>query len=125
MNTQKAAQWLGIILIVIGILGFIPGATTDGRLLGILEVDTVHNGIHLLSGIIALICARSASAAKGYLKAFGVVYALVTLVGFLDGSSIFDIFSVNGAGNILHLLIAAVALYIGFSGPKTMSAQPM
>jgi hypothetical protein len=126
MNTQKAAKWFGIIFVLIGVLGFIPGITSDGYLLGIFEVDTVHNVIHLLSGIIALFCANNMGAAKGYFKIFGVVYALVTIMGFLDGTSILGIFSVNGADNILHLLIAAVALYIGFSGPKTMSgAQPM
>jgi hypothetical protein len=126
MNTQKAAKWFGIVFIAIGVLGFIPGVTNaEGNLLGLFRVDAIHNVIHLLSGIVALLCAGSVRAAKGYFKIFGVVYGLVTVLGFLNGTSILDIFAINGADNILHLLITAVALYFGFSGPKQVVAQPM
>jgi hypothetical protein len=125
MNIQKAAKWFGIIFVLLGILGFVPGLTADGHLLGIFDVDTVHNVIHLLSGIVALFCAGSASAAKSYFKIFGVIYGLVTIIGFTNGASIFGIFSTNAADNVLHLLITVVALYLGFSGPKPMGAQSM
>jgi hypothetical protein len=125
MNIQKAAKWFGIIFILLGVLGFVPGVTTDGYLLGIFHVDTVHNVIHLLSGIVALCCAGSASAAKSYFKIFGVIYGLVTIIGFTNGESILGIFSINAADNVLHLLISVVALYLGFSGPKPMVAQSM
>ena len=119
MNIQKAAKLFGIGFILIGVLGFVPGVTTDdGLLLGIFQVDAIHNVIHLLSGIVALICAGSFGASKSYFKIFGVVYALVTIIGFANGESILGIFSINGADNLLHLVIAVVALYYGFSGPK-------
>jgi hypothetical protein len=125
MNIQKATKWFGIIFVLLGILGFVPGITTDGHLLGIFDVDTVHNVIFLLSGVIALFCAGSASTAKSYFKIFGVIYGLVTIIGFVNGASILGIFSVNAADNVLHLIITVVALYLGFSGPKPMVAQTM
>lgn len=121
MNTQKTAKWFGIILLVVGILGFIPGIATDGMLLGIFEVDVVHNVVHLLSGIIALFCAGSMVAAKTYFKMFGVVYGLVTILGFLGNDPVFGLIVVNNADNILHLLIAVIALALGFGGAKKMS----
>ena len=124
MNIQKAAKWFGIVFIAIGILGFVPGITSNGHLLGIFGVDTVHNVIHLLSGIVALLCAGSASAAKTYFKVFGVVYGLVTILGFMSGTSVLGIFMVNGADNVLHLLIAVIALALGFGGSKPMMAAP-
>ncbi len=127
MNIQKAAKWFGIIFIVIGVLGFIPGLTKDGMLLGIFQVDAVHNVIHLLSGIVALLCAGSMSNAKTYFKIIGVVYALVTILGFVGSGSVLGFIMVNIADNILHLLIAVIALVLGFGGPKKpmMQTAPM
>lgn len=123
MNTQKLAKLFGIIFIAVGILGFIPGITSNGHLLGIFEVDTLHNVIHLLSGIVALMCAGSAMKAKTYFKVFGIVYGLVTVLGFLQGTTVLGLIGVNVADNLLHLVISVVALAIGFGGKK--SSMPM
>jgi hypothetical protein len=121
---RKIAKWFGIIFVLIGILGFVPGITSDGYLLGIFEVDTLHNVIHLLSGIIAFMCAGSDMGAKSFFKIFGVIYGLVTILGFLQGGSVLGLFGVNMADNLLHLLISVVALYLGFSGGSKAS-MPM
>lgn len=124
MNIQKAAKWFGIVFILIGILGFIPGVTdADGMLLGIFQVDALHNVIHLLSGIVALLCAGSHAGAKSYFKIFGVIYALVTILGFVGGGNVLGLIMVNGADNVLHLVIAVVALALGFGGPKKSLSQ--
>lgn len=121
---QKAATWFGIVFIAIGVLGFVPGITTSsGFLLGIFQVDALHNIIHLLSGIVALLSAGSMGGAKTYFKVFGVVYALVTILGFIQGQTVLGLISVNIADNILHLLIAIVALSLGFGGKSKMAMQ--
>lgn len=119
MNTQKAVKWFGIVLLVVGILGFIPGITKSGMLLGIFQVDTLHNVIHLLTGIIALFCAGSVSLAKTYFKIFGVVYALVAILGIVGSGTVLSMM-MNGADDILHVLIAIIALVLGFGGAKKM-----
>lgn len=112
---QKLAWVFGIVFVAIGVLGFVPGATSNGMLLGIFEVDGLHNAIHLLSGIAAIAAAwGSAAYARLYFKVFGVVYGLVTVVGFLQGDTVLGLFMVNTADNLLHLVIAAAALWIGF-----------
>lgn len=107
---------LGAVLTLIGILGFIPGLTPGGNLLGIFAVDGLHNVIHLLSGIVGLAAGLSSAAryARWYALAFGVVYALVTIIGFIQGTTVLGLIRVNGADNVLHLLITASALAVYF-----------
>lgn len=122
---QKLAWVFGIVLLGVGVLGYVPGVTTDGMLLGLFEVDGLHNVIHVLSGLVAIVAAwTSASNARLYFKVFGVVYALVTVLGFIQGGSILGLFVVNMADNVLHLVIAAAALYIGF-GMKEEGSMSM
>ncbi|HSE57042.1 MAG TPA: DUF4383 domain-containing protein [Candidatus Paceibacterota bacterium] len=123
MNTQKLAKLFGWVFLIIGVLGFVPGITGNGHLLGIFEVDSLHNIIHLLSGVLALWLGKSESGAKTYFKVFGVVYALVTVLGFLSGT-VLGLISVNLADNVLHLVIAAIALWAGFSGSKPAMQMP-
>ena len=128
MNLRTLARVFGIVFVVIGILGFVPGITSDGHLLGIFEVDTVHNVIHLLSGIVALVLSSTDAKARMYFKVFGVVYALVTVLGFVMGGDILGLFHANMADNVLHLVIAAVALWAGFgmsSGSSNMNTSGM
>jgi hypothetical protein len=125
---QKAATWFGIGFILIAILGFLPGVVTqDGMLLGIFQVDTIHNIIHLLSGVVALVCAGSLSGARMYFKVFGVIYALIALIGFIQGQTVLSIMGTNMADNILNALIAVASLLFGFGmkSSETMSTPSM
>ncbi len=126
MSTKKLANLFGVIFVLIGALGFVPGITSDGHLLGIFEVDTVHNLIHLLSGILAF--AMAGKAAKKYFQIFGIVYLLVTILGFMQGDNVLGLIGVNGADNILHLVISLLAIWIGFrkeGGSMKPASMPM
>lgn len=115
---KRAATIFGIAFIAAGILGFVPGITTaEGHLLGIFHVNAVHNVIHILSGAVALFAGyHSEYASRLYFQIFGVVYALVALLGLFYGSSpILGIVANNTADVVLHAVIAAVALYLGFA----------
>jgi len=113
---NKIAWVFGVVFAAIGVLGFVPGITSaDGHLLGIFEVDALHNVIHLVTGLVFLAVAwKYNEYAKMSFKVFGVVYGLVTILGFISGSSVLGLIVVNMADNVLHLLVAAVALYAGF-----------
>jgi hypothetical protein len=115
----------GAIFIVIGLLGFV-----QDPVLGIFEVDGMHNIVHLVSGILAIWFARQgARQGQMYAKVFGVVYLLVALLGFLqaDSGSVLGLISINGADNILHVVLAAVFLYVGFGmrADAPSSSAPM
>ena len=105
----------GIIFTAIGVLGFVPGiATPDGILLGIFMVDALHNIIHLATGLIALyLITQMPGMVKTYFKVFGIVYAVVALLGLMTGS-VLGLIDVNSADNALHVVVAAAALYVGF-----------
>lgn len=111
MNTSQLAKWLGVVLLVVGALGFVPGVATDGMLLGMFMVDMVHNAVHLVSGLLLVMMAGSNAAMA--LKVVGVVYGLVAVLGFM-GSPVLGFLHVNAADNYLHLVIAVLALYFGF-----------
>ncbi len=112
----KSVTWiLGIVLLLVGILGFV----NNPLLLGLFEVDTIHNIIHIVSGIVALIAVSSGeSYARLFLIIFGIVYGLVAILGFVSGTSILGFFDVNANDNYLHAAITIVCLGVGFSGKK-------
>jgi hypothetical protein len=116
MNTQKAAKWFGWVILIVGIAGFIPGiVTASGLELGIFQVDPMHNLVHIVSGVIALLCAQSLNASKTFFKIFGIVYGLIAILG-LAGSGVVLGMMMNTADNLLHIVIAIYALYYGFRG---------
>lgn len=111
----KPITWLfGIIFIIIGILGYFMHPVV-----GLFAVNNLHNIVHVLSGIIALVAAgMGTGAARSYLVIFGLVYAAVTIAGFLDFRLITDALMINSADNWLHLLITVIFLVVGFSSSK-------
>ena len=119
---KSAAIIFGIVFLLVGVLGFVPGiTTTDQMLLGIFHVYAVHNIVHLLSGAVALIAGlTSTAAARMYFRVFGIVYALVAILGFFTGNGLLlGLISNNMADTWLHVLIAIVALALGFGGQDT------
>jgi Domain of unknown function (DUF4383) len=122
---KRAALIFGWVFLLVGIMGFIPALRTgvggsDGYLLGIFAVDSLHNWVHTLTGAAALAVGyRSEAASQLYFKIFGIVYALVALLGFVYGNSpLLGIMAHNMIDAVFHLLIAAVALYLGFVAPQ-------
>src|SRR5438046_10402987 len=74
----------GIVFLGVGILGFVPGVTSDVNgmpmLLGIFHVNTAHNLVHIVSGAIFLFAAMSgARAARLWFQIFGVIYAIMAV----------------------------------------------
>ena len=114
----KPLTWLlGVVLTLVGVAGFFTG-----DMLLWFQVDTLHNIIHILSGVVALVAASSGEGySRLYLIVFGIVYGLVTILGFAMGGSILGLFMVNGADNYLHAAIAVVSLVVGFGSNQAMS----
>lgn len=119
MNSKSVALYLGILFLVLAVAGFIPALTPGGKVLGLFLVDPIHNGVHLLTGALAIFASKSGDAALSlYFKVFGVVYALVTVLGFLTGTGLFGLLPVNIFDNLFHLVVSGVFLYYGFGGKK-------
>lgn len=114
---KSIAIGFGAILLVVGIMGFIPQLTPHHYLLGIFHVNTAHNLVHVLSGIASIYAGmHSHYAARLFFQIFGVIYGLVAVLGFFyQDRPIFGILANNMADTLLHVLIAAVSLYLGFA----------
>lgn len=122
----KLAWVFGIVLTIVGILGFVPGITSEGYVLGIFEVNGLHNVIHLVSGIVFLIAVKkSAQATKTTFKVFGVIYALVLVIGLVQGDTVLGLIPVNSADHVLHAAISILALYTGFKKEAVAAAPAM
>lgn len=115
---KKAALAVGVVFLLIGVLGFIPGITSDGKLLGLFAVDGLHNLVHILSGAAFLAASQRADWSRLAFKVMAVVYGLVTLLGFMTGEGeILGLIPTNGMDNLLHLLLTAAFVYFGFIAP--------
>ena len=123
---QVYALVIGVTLVVAGIAGFFYNAsfsTGDGTerdaVLGILDVNGWHNIVHIASGAIGLAVAGSYRGARVYALGLGVVYLLVTLLGFIagDGDEILNLIPVNTEDNFLHLLIGLAGIGAGLATP--------
>lgn len=107
----------GVVFILLGVLGFF-----NDPILGLFDVDALHNIVHLASGILALIFAsQGESQARTFALVLGVVYLLLTILGFLagDDGKILGLVSNNSNDNYLHLVLTVVFLFVGLKKPAT------
>ena len=116
MSLKKIAVIFGVVFVAVGVLGWVPTVNPGGKLLGLFDVNAAHNVVHLATGIIAILVGMSSDkASKMFFQVFGVIYALVAVLGFYSGDQpLLGIVSNNGADSVLHVVIAVVALYLGF-----------
>lgn len=119
---KKVVKIFGWVLLLVGILGFF-----NNPILGIFAVDTIHNIIHVVSGLVAIMMAgKGESSAKTFAKVFGAVYALVAILGFLSSDDmILGLISANSADHWLHVALAVVFLAVGFGGSRSNSGMGM
>ena len=135
---QLLAGVVGVVFLLVGILGFIPGVTTNydeltligpessAHLLGVFEVSVLHNVVHLLFGVAGVLAAARASASVSYLIVGGVLYAGVFVYGILiDQGSDLDILPVNDADNILHLSLAIGMVLLGVVAAALLRRRPV
>ena len=110
----------GIVFLAVGILGFVPGITTNYMLLGIFMVNPMHSIVHIVSGAIFLFASMSgAGAARLWFQIFGVVYAIVAILGFMTPNGLLlGLISNNPADTWLHVVLAVAMLGIGFGSAK-------
>jgi hypothetical protein len=125
MWVQRIALIFGTVFVIVGVLGWVPAVNPGGKLLGIFDVNAAHNVVHLATGVVAIIVgAMSEKASRVFFQVFGVIYGLVAVLGFFQGDApLLGIVANNAADSVLHVVIAVVALYLGFGmKPKASAA---
>ena len=120
---QTVAMLVGATFLLVGILGFIPGITTnygdmkfagdgsDSELLGLFQVSILHNIVHLLFGIAGLALARTWDGARTYLIGGGAIYLALWLLGLVGGA---DWIPANDADDWLHFVLGVGMIGLGF-----------
>ncbi|MFE7630987.1 DUF4383 domain-containing protein [Kocuria sp. NPDC057446] len=124
---RTAALLYGVVFLLVGAAGFIPGITTnydqlmvaghesEAMLMGIFQVSILHNLVHLLYGIAGVALARSISGARNFLRWGGAVYLLLSLYGLLiDKESSANFVPLNSADDWLHLFLGVTMVGLSF-----------
>lgn len=129
MNTRNFALIFGIVFLIIGVSGFIPGLSEEvhgghpgvtmdassANVFGLFPVNLLHNIVHLAFGLWGLAASRTLGAAKTYAKGVGIVYALLTVMGLVPGlDTMFGLTPLFGNDVWLHALLSAAGIYFGW-----------
>ena len=125
---QKAARLVSIVFLLVGILGFVPGITSnfddmgfaghesDAELLGLFQVSVLHNIVHLLFGIAGLALSRTWEGSRNFLIGGGLIYLLLGIYdAIVKQESGANLLPTNNADMWLHLLLAVGMLGLGFA----------
>src|SRR5687767_789794 len=117
----------GIVYLVVGILGFVPGLVQPaghapdlavhayhGRLLGLFPVNLLHNVVHLLIGLWGIAASRTLPAARWYGRGLALFYGLLALLGLFPATqTLFGLVPIHGNDVWLHAGSALIAAYFG------------
>lgn len=124
---QMVAGIVAITFVLVGILGFVPGITSNfddlsfashdsgAELLGLFQVSVLHNVVHLLFGVVGIALARkSVQHSIWFLLGGGLVYLVLALYGSaIEHGSSANFVPVNSADNWLHLGLGAAMILAG------------
>lgn len=124
---RMVALAFGIVFVLAGIAGFIPGVThqmspvqgmevADGAVLGLVPVNVVANVVHIAIGLVLIVASRSYGMALNAVRFFGAAYALLSVLGFFVPEG-FGLMPLGGVELVIHILTAGVLLLVGFVVP--------
>ena len=129
MPVRYFAIIYGIVFLLVGIAGFVPGLVTMadpaadvaadagfGRLFGLFPINWLHNLVHIAFGIWGLVAYRSFSGARRFARAVAIIYAVLTVMGLIPVlNTTFGLIPLYGHDVWLHALLALVAAYFGWA----------
>jgi uncharacterized membrane protein len=104
---KTIAKILGIVLLLVGILGFTHVLDSLGA-----HLSPAHNAVHIVSGILSLYFgfAGSLSGAKSFCTIFGLVYLLLGIVGLALGDLHIGPLMLGKVDHGIHLIVGALYL---------------
>ena len=124
MTAKTAALAIGVIFIAVGLLGFIDNPIVGSSEKAIFHADTVHNMVHIISGVLFVLVAMAAPASTSTVMViFGIVYLAIGILGITsvgeEGmAKVLGFLHVNAADNYLHI---ALGIVIALAGMVTRS----
>jgi hypothetical protein len=120
-TVQMVALIFGAIYLVVGVLGFLPflGGSytmTNHTLLGLFDINLLHNLVHIVIGIAGLAAAASVANSKMFCQVVGVILLLLGVLGVFVANPL-GLLHIGGLDIALHLVSGAVLAYFGFAAP--------
>lgn len=126
-DIQIAGIGVALLVALVGVLGFIPGITTQyaqmqflgpdshAMLLGLFQVSMLLNLVQLGIGTAGWFLSRTASGARAFLYGFGALYVLISAYGLGVGEeSAANFLSVNLLDNWTHLVLGILMMTAGW-----------
>jgi hypothetical protein len=118
----------GIVYMLVGVLGFVPGLaqhnadmkpimieTFHGKMLGLFPINVLHNVVHMAIGAWGILASKSVSASRLFGKGLAVFFGLLAILGLIPGTNtMFGLVPIYGHDVWLHGLSALIAAYFGF-----------
>ncbi|PTR32104.1 uncharacterized protein DUF4383 [Rhodococcus sp. OK519] len=130
-TTQLAATVVAATLLLIGLLGFVPGVTTgvgditwagpgtDARMLGWIDVSVLHNVAHIAAGAVGLAMSRTLAAAEMFLIGSGLLAVLLAVYGLvIDAETGSNFMPIDYESSWLHLLAGVTLVFLGVALPR-------
>ena len=125
---QTLALLFGVVFTLVGILGFIPGITSnydelgfagndsDAELLGIFQTSILHNIVHLAFGVAGILASRMWDWSRTFLIGGGAIYLVLWIYGLLVGpESGANFVPMNTADDWLHFVLGVGMIGAGFA----------
>jgi Domain of unknown function (DUF4383) len=115
----------GAVFVVVGLAGFLVSGghpavgTTGGALLGLFQVNGLHNLVHLtIGGVMIAAALRGDGPARAVNRVVGVLYLVLFAAGlFLIGTAL-NLVALNASDNILHLVLGGALAGVGFGADR-------
>lgn len=106
---------IGAILVLIGILGFVL-VPVEGQLFGIFGVNTLHNAVHLVTGLAGLAAGYFAAGAFSaeYNKYGGLTYLLIAILWLVIPAFLNQLLNIGLADTLLHVALGLILASVGF-----------
>jgi Domain of unknown function (DUF4383) len=110
---RTVAAVFGAVYLLVGIVGFV----LETPLLGLFEVNALHNIVHILLGAILLYGAMSTPVAIQATRGVGIVLIVLGILGFFSPDG-FGLVPLGGNDIWLHLASGAILAVTGFMAPE-------
>ena len=122
--SKTVCKIIGVVLLLVGLAGFV-----QPHLLG-MHLTTIHNVVHLLTGLIAVYLgfAGTFTAARTFCLVFGAVYLALGILGFVAPGLVATVLGHDGPlsarelspDNAVHVLLGAAFLVVGLMSPRVV-----
>jgi hypothetical protein len=126
-DVQNAGMGVGIVLMVVGVLGFIPGITarygelmflgpdSHAMILGAFQVSMLLNIVQLAIGATGWAMSRNEMGARRFLMGAGALYIILSIYGLSVGvDSAANFLSLNMLDNWTHMVLGVLMIAAGW-----------